>query len=143
MSDIDPELPDYLVEAILSQDPPAEAVDLVKNAFSWRTIDAELMELSYDSVLDVAGVRDASARRTLEFTMGNVSVVVEVDGQRLTGQLTGWAATSVEVRSLEARQSVPVADNGSFIFETTTARTAMLVFSNDAGSLQTPVFQMG
>ena len=80
MSDIDPDLPEWLVDAVLDEQPPADAVDLVKQAWTWRTVDAELMELAYDSVLDEAGVRDASARRTMEFVLGDVSVVVEVDG---------------------------------------------------------------
>ena len=103
MSDIDPDLPDYLVDAILSEDPPAEAVDLVKNAFTWRTIDAELMELTYDSVLDEAGVRDASARRTLEFNAGDITVILEVHGLVVAGSITpGQSGTArLSVRDAE------------------------------------------
>lgn len=118
MSDIDPELPDYLVDAILSEGPPPEAVDLVKNAFTWRTIDAELMELSYDSVLDTAGVRDASARRTMEFTSGDISVLLEVDGQQIAGRLIPAQAAQVDVRIGAEASTQVIEPTGSFTIST-------------------------
>lgn len=121
MSDQDPdfdETPDFLTEAILSVGPPAEAVDLVKNAFSWRTIDAELLELSFDSALDPAGVRDPDATRTLELTTEAMSVVIEIGrDNRLTGQLVPGAAGTAELQGLEHTISTVIDASGRFTFD--------------------------
>ena len=143
MSDVDPELPDYLVDAILSQGPPSEAVDLVKNAFTWRTVDAELMELSYDSVLDTAGVRDATARRTIEFTIGETSVVVELEGGLVRGQVTGGEATGVTAYSLTADYPAVIDASGSFLFESLPPGPVSLELSGPGGSVRTPAFTLG
>lgn len=121
MSDQDPgfdELPDFLTEAILSAGPPAEAVDVVKNAFSWRTIDTELLELSFDSALDPAGVRDPDATRTLELTTEAMSVVIEIAGDnRLTGQLVPGAAGTAELQGLDRTISAVIDATGRFTFD--------------------------
>lgn len=109
MSDVDPDLPDYLIDAILSQGPPTEDIDLVKNAFTWRTIEAELMELTYDSVLDTAGVRDASARRTMEFTTGDLSIVIEISGTTVETRWSEGEPDAVSLVSPEQSLSATIA----------------------------------
>lgn len=142
MSDIDPELPEWLTEAILDTGPPADAVDLVKNAFSWRTVEADLMELAYDSVLDEAGVRDASARRTMEFTAAGISLIVEVDGLTVRGTVVG------EVESLS--WSVGVADaqpiqlsSGQFAVTAQSSGTVVLIAATSAGTFESSAFTVG
>ena len=144
MSDIDPELPDFLIDAILSQGPPTEDVDLVKNAFAWRTIDAELMELSYDSVLDTAGVRDASARRTLEFTVGDISILVEIEDGSVRGQLSpGDVASVVRLIGINDSSTAQIEASGAFVFPGVTAGSYRLELTTDAGSISSAAFAVG
>lgn len=84
MSDVEPEFPADLTAAILSTGPGAADLDLVKSAFDWRNIDADLMDVAFDSVDDLAGVRDAGAARTIEFTSASHSVLVEVSAGLVT-----------------------------------------------------------
>jgi|GEM_PF-1412299 len=141
MSDIDSDLPDYLVEAILSEGPPADAVDLVKAAFTWRTVDAELMDLSYDSVLDEVGVRDASARRTMEFTIDELNLVLEVDGRRIEGSLSpvqdGMA--SILAQDLEAIVSSEI-DAGRFTLTVAHAGPVRVQLQLGDGVVHVPIF---
>lgn len=120
MSENDPELdlPEYLVEAVLSAGPPASAIDVLKEAFVWRTIEADLLEISFDSALEPTAVRDADAVRTLELSAGSFSVVVEIGADdRLRGQLVPAAEGSVELRGLERTISSSIAADGRFIFD--------------------------
>lgn len=144
MSDVDPELPDYLVDALFSQEPPAEAVDLVKNAFTWRTIDAELMELSYDSVLDTAGVRDADATRTMEFTAGDLTIVTEIASGYVRGQLTPPdAAAEVRLVGSETTALVDIGPSGAFAFAEVPAGSYRLEVVTAANRYMSPVLTVG
>jgi len=119
MSDSDPEveLPDFLSEAILSEGPPQRAVEVLKDAFVWRTIEADLLELSFDSDLEPAGVRDADASRTLELAADAMSVVIEVGPDDLVrGQVVPAATGTVELRGLGQTSTAVVDADGRFAF---------------------------
>ncbi len=84
---------------------PAEVEAAARGAYTWRTVDAELAELAYDSLLDddrLAGVRADDAPRTLTFEGPAYSVEIEVaevaGGRRLLGQLVPPAPARIEVR---------------------------------------------
>jgi hypothetical protein len=84
---------------------PDEVEDAARGAFAWRTIDADLAELAYDSLLDddhLAGVRSGDAPRTLTFEGPAFSVEIEVAEEgarrRLLGQLVPPAPARIEVR---------------------------------------------
>jgi hypothetical protein len=91
----DDELMEVLNHALGTAEPvPAEVVAGAKAAWTWRTIDAELAALSYDSLLDdraLAGVRGTDTLRALSFEASGLLIEIEVadDGDRrsLTGQL--------------------------------------------------------
>lgn len=75
-------------------DPPPEVLHAARESFTWRSVDAEIAALTYDSVLDDAPstVRSAAAQpRVLTFTAGGLTVEVEIDatagGRRLVGQV--------------------------------------------------------
>lgn len=95
-----------LKAAVEQHDPVPPAVEqAARESFTWRTIDAELAELAYDSLLDdarLAGVRSADAPRTLTFEGPGFSVELEVtvagDRRRLLGQLVPPAGADIEVR---------------------------------------------
>lgn len=144
MSDIDPDLPDYLVDALLSQQPPPDAVNLVKNSFTWRTIEAELMELSYDSVLDTAGVRDAGATRTMEFSAGETTVVVEIGTGSVRGQLTPPdASAEVQLVGSETSAVVDVGPSGAFVFGDLLAGSYRLELGIGPNRFMSPVLTVG
>ncbi len=84
-----------LAQAIAVADPaPAEVVAAAKASLTWRTIDAELAALTYDSLLDddrLATVRGAvtAGPRALTFELGDVVVDVEVADSGVSRQLLG------------------------------------------------------
>ena len=82
---------------------PDEVVAAAKASFTWRTIDAELAELSYDSLLvgELAGTRGEAETRTLSFEFGAVGIEIEVEtdgpSRRLVGQIAPGVPESIEV----------------------------------------------
>jgi hypothetical protein len=113
-----------LLRGVLEEiDPvPGPLVEAAQAAFTWRTVDAELAELTADSVLDGAAVRAFDAPRLLTFTAGAVSLVVEVAAsgvvgdiaRRLIGQIVGLRPAEVEVRHADGSLTVPTDDYGRF-----------------------------
>jgi len=139
----DEELPGWLSEAILSSGPPPEAVELVKAALTWRTIDAELLELSYDSVLDVAGVRDAAAVRTMEFVVDELSILIEVDGTSITGRVIPAASGEVVAESPTSSLSEVISESGAFSFGELPSGPVRLVLRLGESEWSTGTFVVG
>ncbi len=87
----DDEIMALLAEALERADPvPAHVMDNARAAFTWRTIDAELAELVFDSALHASGVRSEEANRQVTFRSSNVEIeimILEDRGRRLVGQL--------------------------------------------------------
>ena len=118
----DEELVDALRAASRRFDPvPDEVVRASRESFTWRTIDAELAELAYDSVLDdarLAGVRSGDAPRTMTFEAPALTVELEVtatgDRRRLLGQLVPPGPADVEVRHAGAPVTVEADRLGRF-----------------------------
>src|SRR5262249_43330425 len=85
---------------------PVDVVDAARAAYTWRTIDAELAELTFDSEAEPWGgvlVRGAApTSRLLTFDAPDLTVGVEVsvlgDPRRLVGQLVPPGPGSLEVR---------------------------------------------
>jgi hypothetical protein len=109
--------------ALASHDPvPPEVVEAARAAFTWRTIDEELAELSFDSVSDaeLAGVR-GSGPRALTFEADDIVIDVEVreDGEErhVHGQVATppGTAAAVEVQTPEASMPVTVDALGRFL----------------------------
>ncbi|WP_369139059.1 hypothetical protein [Modestobacter versicolor] len=90
----DDELVRALARAVAVHDPvPPALLDFAREAFTWRTVDAELAELVADSLETAgAGLRGASDVRLLTFTAGEQQLDLELiaDGaaRRLVGELT-------------------------------------------------------
>src|ERR1700732_817424 len=73
---------------------PDEVVFAARGSFAWRRVDADLAALTFDSLLDDAGlatVRSGDAVRLVTFDAGDVSVELEITARgprrRLLGQL--------------------------------------------------------
>ncbi|MGH3665743.1 MAG: hypothetical protein ACRDU8_06600 [Egibacteraceae bacterium] len=105
-------------------DPVPEAVlEASRAALAWRAVDAELAELTYDSLTDdrlLAGVRGDDGPRTLVFESEAVTVEVEVHplsdhpGARLVGQLSPPQPAVLEVRHAAGVEPVVADDIGRF-----------------------------
>jgi len=114
-----------LVASAVAQDQvPAEVVAAAKGSFTWRTIDAELAELAYDSSVDseLAGVRGDESGRALSFEYGTVTIEIDIDvsdGTRvLEGQVSPSPALQVEVQhaNSDATWAGSADDHGRFSF---------------------------
>lgn len=93
--------------------PPPDVVAAAKATFTWRTIDAELAELTFDSGADsdaLAGVRSGGGARALTFEHDDVVVEVEVNedagGRTLVGQVGPAAPEWVELQQASGAAAV-------------------------------------
>lgn len=103
--DADRRLIDLLRHVVGLADPvPERVLHAARGSFAWRTIDAELAELAYDSAADAeaALVRTTGAKRLLTFDAAGITVeleVAEAEGRRrLEGQLVPPQRAAIEVR---------------------------------------------
>ena len=95
---------------------PDHRREAARAAFSWRTIDEELLALTHDS-LEVAdaAVRGTLDVRTLGFETDGLSLELEVDGDQVFGQVLDAQADEVVVESVDdGSQTVPVDASGVF-----------------------------
>ena len=79
-------------------------------AFTWRTIDEDLMELTYDSLETASTVRSAGVDepRTVSFSSSIGSLELEIDGHRIMGHvLPGGTVTVVMTNVVGERLSRP------------------------------------
>jgi hypothetical protein len=99
--------------------PPAIVVAAARAAYTWRTIDAELASLAYDSAddADLAGVR-GDGPRLLSFATEGVTVEVEVtridDRIRLMGEATPTPAQVEAQRAGGPASALAVDGSGRF-----------------------------
>jgi hypothetical protein len=84
---------------------PAELLRAAVDAFAWRDIDAELAELSYDSLADAdeaALVRGSPGQRLVSFAAGELTIDVEVagtgPGRTVMGQIAPPQRATVDIR---------------------------------------------
>ena len=111
-----------LQDRIGGRDPvPAAVVDAAKGAFAWRTIDAELAALVYDSTTDervLDGVRGGGSAHLLTFEGPELTIDLEVaaerDGRRIVGQLVPPQQGRVEVLHAGGSTSVDADHLGRF-----------------------------
>lgn len=111
---------DELKQALEQADSvPEDVLDMAKESFTWRTIDAELAELVFDSAVDeVAGVRGtALAERELTFRAGEVEIEIMLGDGNLNGQVVPAGPGTVELTSGGATHQSGVDSFGAFSFE--------------------------
>ena len=145
MSTSDELLMAELGSAIEQHDPvPSTAIEAARAAFAWRTFDAEVAELLFDSARDdaLAGVRGAGSDRVLSFEGDQLAVELGVTGlgqqRTLTGQIDPPARMSVEVRSLEGSTMLETDGLGRFSFGIATGPLSLRVLRGDGPPLETP-----
>ncbi len=125
----DTELEEELRRAVARFDPvPGELLQAAIEAFTWRTIDAELAELVFDSLIDqdeMSLVRGPQERRLLSFETGGQTIDLEVtstsSSRGLVGQLTPARQASVEIRVGASVIAVDADELGRFRAETVPA----------------------
>jgi hypothetical protein len=100
---------------------PPQLVRGAVAAYAWRTIDAELAELVYDSLTTTAGVRGAEQPRLLTFQAPGLTVELQVTdlaaGSRLIGQLTPAVAAEVAVRWADRDLATTADELGRFMLD--------------------------
>ena len=115
----DEELLAALGEAVKArQAVPEWFVETGKNAYAWHNIDAELAQLTYDSLGDrerAAAVRSETASiRALTFTSAQLSVELEVTTGSLVGQIIPPRAGTLEVHTTAGVASSLMDEIGCF-----------------------------
>ena len=100
---------------------PEWFVEAGKNAYAWHNIDAELAQLTYDSLVDrerAAIVRsEAASIRALTFTSTRLSIELEVGEGSLLGQIIPPRAGTLEVHTTAGVTSSPVDEIGCFVVD--------------------------
>lgn len=117
------DLEEELRVLIRQLDPVPAAVDqAARAALQWRSVDAELARLTYDSWVDeraLTGVRGHDGRQ-LTFESPGLTLDVAVEegtGQALIGQLSPPSAATVELRHRDGMLTVLADALGRFMVE--------------------------
>ena len=99
--DDDDELLAFLDEALRTEgEVPPDFVAAGKAAFTWRSIDAELASLVYDSEREPALTRTQTADlRALTFASAHVTIELELTDSGLLGQVVPTAPARVDVQT--------------------------------------------
>lgn len=114
----DDDLAARLGRILAQRDPvPQKVIHAAKASGVWRTVDAELALLLYDSVLDEesAGVRGRGSR-LLTFTSAQITVDLEITGgsRAIVGQVDTEGPASVEICYAEGAVPVDTDPSGHF-----------------------------
>lgn len=121
-----------LSEALEAADPMPESVlEAAKAVFTWRTIDAELASLVFDSAAeDLVGVRNVEATRQLTFRTPGVEielVVLSETSRRIVGQLVPPQAAEIVLHHEEGTRTVRTDGLGRFTLQEVAAGPIRLV----------------
>jgi hypothetical protein len=110
-------------------------------AYTWRTIDAELAELVFDSAVDhdeAALVRGPQQDRLLSFRAGGLTIDVEIAGtgtdRSLIGQLVPPQPAAIEIRQGGGSVTVEADELGRFNAGPLQGGPICLRFGTDAQS---------
>ena len=101
-----------------ARDVPDSFRRIGEGAFAWRTIDAELAALTFDSaVAEPSGLRAADpGPRSLTFSAGDTTIDLELHADAVRGQLSPAAAGTLVVRADDENlRTVDVDELGWFV----------------------------
>jgi hypothetical protein len=101
---------------------PDRLVQAAVDAYAWRTVDADLAELVFDSLADsqeAALVRGGEGERLLSFQASSLTIEIEVTAagavRRLIGQLVPPQRADVEIRRQDDVVTIATDELGRFI----------------------------
>jgi hypothetical protein len=111
----DDELLEALRQAVAARDAvPAQFIAAAQNAFAWHNIDAELAQLTYDSMRDaepsLSTRTEAASIRALTFTSGHLTIELEVGTQSLLGQIVPAQSALITIQPLTGAETDAQAD---------------------------------
>jgi hypothetical protein len=111
----DDELLEALRQAVAARDAvPAEFIAAAQNAFAWHNIDAELAQLTYDSMRDAEPAlstrTEAASIRALTFTSGHVTIELEVGTESLVGQIVPAQSAVITIQLMTGAETDAQAD---------------------------------
>jgi len=120
---------------------PRSFIEAGRAAYAWRTIDAELAVLTYDSAGDpellTAATRtrtDSVALRALTFASNRITIEVELTPEGLLGQLAPPQAGSVTARAGDLDvATAPIDDLGFFVLRPLPTRPFRLLVDTPSG----------
>jgi hypothetical protein len=113
----DDELMALLAEAVAETDAVTERRRAAAQAaFTWRDVDAELMELLHDSALEAgAAVRSTGqVSRVLSFGRGAFTLELEVSRDVILGQLIPGRPGTVVVQQIDVEPTTVATDGSGF-----------------------------
>jgi hypothetical protein len=122
----DDQLLELLRDALsTTREMPAGFVDVGKAAYAWRTIDAELAALTYDSAWDAEELTltraESATLRTLTFSSDALTIELELTPHEVLGQISPPQAGTVRLATdslaedTEGGGATPIDDLGFFI----------------------------
>ena len=134
-----------LAAALDAADPmPESVIEAAKASFTWRTIDAELASLVFDSAAEeLAGVRSAEATRQMTFRTPGVEIellVVSETSRRLVGQLVPPQAAELTLHHEDETRTARSDSLGRFTFHdipTGSVRLTCKLAGDDGAVVQT------
>jgi len=125
---------------------PDRLVQAAVDAYAWRTVDADLAELVFDSLADredAALVRGRQQERLLSFQASDLTIEVEVTAagvsRRLTGQLIPPQQAMVEIRHRDEVVTLESDELGRFSADSLPAGPVSLRCAPGAGGARSPV----
>ncbi|MGF1617333.1 MAG: hypothetical protein ACFCU2_05930 [Acidimicrobiia bacterium] len=136
----DKEILDILRKGLRQSDPvPSTVSEFAAALFTWRDIDAELAELTFDSVDEQTptGVRSTSTARMISFEVGKWTIDLEYNPATriLLGSISPKSPFTVELHSRGARFAMELDDMGRFEFDDVEGGPASLVFRSSDGEV--------
>lgn len=122
MNQEDRQLISQLRDSLGQADPvPSDVTDFAKAAFTWRSIDAELAEMAYDSSTEdlPAGVRSTATARMLTFEVGRWTIDVEYNEatRRLIGHVDPGQRLAIELHFAGGAVGIYSDAHGRFDFD--------------------------
>jgi hypothetical protein len=115
-----------------ARDVPSRFVEVGKASYTWRSIDAELAQLTYDSAAlepaaALAATRAEASLRAMTYAAEELVIELEVTDEALHGQVVPPQAGVVELLSSDGTtRTVPVDEVGWFSFRPTPTGTFRL-----------------
>ena len=101
---------------------PPGFVEAAQGAFAWRTIDAELAQLTYDSLAGSTAApvtrSEPASLRALTFTGPRLTIELEVAEDSLLGQVVPPQAATIRLQAQDGEEAVIAADQiGCFVIQ--------------------------